>query len=65
MPGWSYNMKGHSHRGYICHLKRCKVPVSEIENMNLVKMVNETFHMIWGGEEIHCINWVEIFVHCC
>lgn len=49
MPGWSYNMKGHSHRGYICHLKRCKVPVSEIENMNLVKMVNETFHMIWGG----------------
>lgn len=22
-----------------------------IENMNLVKMVNETFHMIWGGEK--------------
>lgn len=29
--------------------------------MNLVRMVNERFHMIRGKEEIHCINWVECF----
>lgn len=39
--------------------------VSVIENMNLVRMVNERFHMIRGEEEMHCINWVEMFLHSC